>query len=91
MSWPRIWSAPDMWDSSAKPEATLNMPDSSPDPVVTLSPGCTPARRSGCQLMTVKSRTAHASDSEWSELFWASSGRTVSSPRCGQREYGSTE
>src|SRR5271155_4332270 len=41
--------------------------------------------RSGCQLMTVKSRTAHASDSEWSELCWASSGRTVSSPRCGRR------
>jgi hypothetical protein len=51
----------------------------------------TPARRSGCQLMTVKSRTAHASDSEWSELCWASSGRTVSSPRCGRREYGWTE
>jgi hypothetical protein len=29
--------------------------------------GALRARRSGCQLMTVKSRTAHASDSEWSE------------------------
>jgi hypothetical protein len=47
--------------------------------------------RSGCQLMTVKSRTAHASDSEWSELCWASSGRTVSSPRCGRPEYSWTE
>jgi hypothetical protein len=47
--------------------------------------------RSGCQLMTVKSRTAHASDSEWSELCWASSGRTVSSPPCGRREYSWTE
>jgi hypothetical protein len=27
------------------------------------------ARRSGCELMTVKSCIAHASDSEWSELF----------------------
>jgi hypothetical protein len=47
--------------------------------------------RSGCQLMTVKSRAAHASDSEWSELCWASSGRRVSSPRCGRREYSRTE
>jgi hypothetical protein len=43
------------------------------------------------KLMTVKSRTAHASDSEWSELCWASSGRTISSPRCGRRDYGWTE
>ena len=43
--------------------------------------------RSGCQLMTVKSCTAHASDSEWSELCWASSGRTVSSPRIGPSDY----
>jgi hypothetical protein len=34
---------------------------------------------------------AHASDSEWSELCWASSGRTVSRPRCGRRKYGWTE
>jgi hypothetical protein len=47
--------------------------------------------RSGGQFMTVKSRTAHASDSEWSELCRASSGRTVSSLRCGRREYWWTE
>jgi hypothetical protein len=42
---------------------------------------------SGCQLMTMKSRIAHASDSEWSKLCWAASGRKVSSPQCGRREY----
>lgn len=56
--WLWDWSAPDIWDWSPEPEATLSMSGSSPDLRATLCPGCTPAidhrRRFGRDVVGVR-------------------------------------